>query len=186
MQATYPANVFHLCPKCGAEFSFQADNSFRCASCGFHYYINANAAVCALILDPEKRLLLTKRAHDPCRGMLDLPGGFVDPLETAEHALRRELQEELNVAPETMRYFGSFPNRYVFSGLTYFTLDLAFVCTLSDMRPLKPADDVADVVFVPPSRIDLASLAFESMRAIITAYRRHIPVCGPGSSPESE
>lgn len=177
MQATYPAHVFRFCPKCKADFVFQDDNSFRCASCGFHYYINANAAVCALILDPEQRLLLTRRAHDPCRGMLDLPGGFVDPLETAEHALRRELQEELNVVPEAMRYFGSFPNRYVFSSLTYFTLDIAFLCTVGDMRPLKPADDVADVVFVPPALIDLASLAFESMRAIITAYRQHLDPC---------
>lgn len=169
--ATYPAKVFRFCPRCGARFAFQDDHSFTCGGCGLHYYINANAAVCALIRDREGRLLLTRRAHDPGRGMLDLPGGFVDPLETAEEALRRELKEELNIIPDTMTYLGSFPNRYLFSGLTYFTLDLAFVCTVSDMRPLHPADDVADYVFIPPHQIDLDALAFESMRAIITAYR---------------
>jgi len=170
--ATMPMDVFRFCPRCGSNFNVQDDRSFLCAGCGLHYFINANAAVCALIIDSHDNLLLTVRAHDPGRGMLDLPGGFVNPLETAEAALRRELREEINLEIETLTYFGSYPNRYVFSGLTYFTLDLAFVCQARDLSGLKPDDDVAGVLFVPLAEVDLEKIAFESIRTIIEVFRR--------------
>jgi 8-oxo-dGTP pyrophosphatase MutT (NUDIX family) len=179
MHKTYPINIFKFCPHCAAAFDPQADNSFKCSGCGLHYYVNANAAVCALIEDSEGRLLLTKRARDPMQGLLDLPGGFVDPLESAEEALRREIKEELDIELTEMHYMGSFPNRYVFSGLTYFTLDLAFVCAVKDLSILKPADDVASILFLHPDRIDLHEIAFESIRNIIAAYCQKIKTTTP-------
>jgi len=170
--STLPVDVFRFCPRCGSSFNVQDDRSFLCAGCGLHYFINASAAVCALIIDQQDRLLLTIRGHDPGKGMLDLPGGFVNPLETAEEALRRELREELNLEIDTFAYFGSSPNRYVFSGLTYFTLDLAYVCQARDLSGLKPDDDVAGALFVPVSEVDLDTIAFESIRGIIEAYRK--------------
>jgi len=125
-----------------------------------------------LIVDSRDRLLLSVRARDPAKGMLDLPGGFVDPLETAEDALRRELREELNLEIDSLCYIGSYPNRYIFSGLTYFTLDLAFVCRAGDLSRLKPGDDVAGALFVPLPEVDLEKIAFESIRTVIDAYRR--------------
>ncbi|MEN6472754.1 MAG: NUDIX domain-containing protein [Syntrophaceae bacterium] len=170
--STMPMDVFRFCPRCGSNFSVQDDRSFLCGGCGLHYFINANAAVCALIVDLQDRLLLTLRAQDPGRGMLDLPGGFVTPLETAEDALKRELREELNLTIDSLRYFGSYPNHYLFSGLTIFTLDLAFVCKAKDISGLKPADDVADAFFIPLAQVDLGKIAFESIRTVIDAYRR--------------
>jgi len=174
MQAssTVPMDVFRFCPRCGSNFSVHDDRSFLCTGCGLHYFINANAAVCALIVDSRDRLLLSVRAHDPAKGMLDLPGGFVDPLETAEDALRRELREELNLEIDSLCYIGSYPNRYVFSGLTYFTLDLAFVCRAVELGALRPGDDVAEAFFVPLAQVDLEKIAFDSIRTIIAAYRQ--------------
>lgn len=171
--STEPMDVFRFCPRCGGEFTLAGERSFLCSECYLHYFINANAAVCALIIDSQDRLLLTIRAHDPCQGMLDLPGGFVNPLERAEDALKRELREELDLTIETLTYFGSYPNRYVFSGLTYFTLDLAYICQASDLRDLKPADDVADALFIPMQEIDLTTIAFESIRSVIADFRRN-------------
>lgn len=50
------------------------------------------AAVAGLIFNEKGQLLLTIRAKDPGKGLLDLPGGFVDMGENADQALRREIE----------------------------------------------------------------------------------------------
>ena len=164
---TYPEKILKFCPRCSGQFIPQHDFSFICEACGLHFFSNACAAVCALILDSEGKLLITKRAKEPKKGMLDLPGGFVNPLESVEDALRRELHEELGVAVSDARYLCSFPNRYVYSGLTYFTIDLAFICSIDDISGIKPADDVEDAFFVEPEKINPEEIAFESIKNII-------------------
>jgi NAD+ diphosphatase len=165
---TYPEKILKFCPRCSGRFVPQHDFSFICDSCGLHFFSNACASVCALILDSEGRLLITKRAKEPKKGMLDLPGGFVDPLESLEDALRREVKEELGVGVTEMKYLCSYPNRYVYSGLTYFTIDLAFICKVEDISIIKPADDVEDAFFMSACKINLEEIAFESIRNIIS------------------
>jgi NAD+ diphosphatase len=173
MKETYPENIFRFCPRCSGRFVPQHDFSFVCEVCGLHFFSNACAAVCALIHDSEGRLLLTKRAKEPEKGMFDLPGGFVDPLESVEEALKREIKEELGVTVTDMQYFCSFPNRYVYSGLTYFTIDLAFICIIDDISGVRPDDDVSDAIFIAAAKIDLEQIAFESNKNIIRYYLEH-------------
>lgn len=54
-------------------------------------------AACALV-DGEGSVLITKRPEGkPLAGLWEFPGGKVEPDETPEHALIRELEEELGV-----------------------------------------------------------------------------------------
>jgi 8-oxo-dGTP diphosphatase len=54
-------------------------------------------AACALV-DPDGRVLLAKRpAGKPLAGLWEFPGGKVEPGETPEAALIRELEEELGI-----------------------------------------------------------------------------------------
>jgi 8-oxo-dGTP diphosphatase len=48
----------------------------------------------AVIHDAGGRLLLVRRAHAPAQGRWSLPGGRVEPGETDEQALAREVAEE--------------------------------------------------------------------------------------------
>jgi NADH pyrophosphatase NudC (nudix superfamily) len=171
MENTSFEKVLIFCPKCGEDgLRLNSEKGLLCSSCGFEFFFNAAAAVAALITDRRDRLLMAVRKHDPCKGMLDLPGGFVNHDESAEDALRRELLEELGVEIVNPEYFASFPNSYIYSGLCYKTLDMAFTADIPDMDAVKPSDDVEKVVFMDKDSVDYNAVAFDSIKKIIYAF----------------
>ncbi len=165
---SHPLHVIKYCPRCGsAEFPSVSDRSFKCGSCGFHFFINSSTAVAGLIFNDKNELLFTRRAVEPNKGMLDLPGGFVDPLESAENALIRELKEELGIEVTELRYFDSYPNEYEFSGFNVFTTDLAFIVKAKSLDNLVPMDDITGFEFIAPNEIDFAELPAKSMQYFV-------------------
>jgi len=169
---TRPGDVIKFCPRCGGK-AFKTNNdgrSFYCEDCYFNYYLNNSAAVACLIFNAEGKLLLARRAIEPAKGMLDLPGGFVEPMETAEAAVIREIKEELGVLVTDARYLASFTNEYIFSGFSVFTVDLAFICKVDDIAEIIPADDVSEIEFRFPNDIKKEELCSESMVNIINLY----------------
>ena len=166
------AGKFSFCPKCGSSLFRSQDKgrSYFCESCEFHYFINNSAAVACLIFDSAGKLLLTRRAFEPNKGMLDLPGGFVEPLESAEMTVDREIKEELNIDVTNMTYLTSFPNLYHYSEFNVPTVDLAYLCEVDHINQLVPGDDVASVEFMHPTEIDLSAMCSESMKQIIQFY----------------
>jgi len=168
---TLPENVINFCPKCGnANFTFKTDNSFLCKNCKFHLYINSAAAVAALIINDDGEILLTKRAIEPQKGMLDLPGGFVDVMETAENAVSREIKEELNLDVNSMKYFMSFPNEYIFGGISVFTIDLAYICRIESFNGIVATDDISDFEFYPLNSIPFDLIGSVSMKEIVKTF----------------
>ncbi|MEI6140393.1 MAG: NUDIX domain-containing protein [Mariniphaga sp.] len=169
---THPGNVIKYCPRCGSNQFITNDNgrSFKCEGCHFHFYVNSSAAVACLIFNQEGKLLLTRRAIEPGFGMLDLPGGFVEPMESAEEAVIREIEEELGVKVTLARYMTSFPNEYIFSGYSVFTMDIAFICEVDNLLKIIPADDVSDVEFLFPKEIRLEDFLSDSMRNIVRYF----------------
>ena len=153
--------IFERCPACGSD-AVRADSekSIACSACGFVYFFNAATAVAAIIINHDNELLVAVRKKDPGQGLLDLPGGFVDPGESAEAALRREIKEELNLNIQSMRYFTSAPNEYCYQGVTYITVDLAFICCVSDFSQMQVGDDIADIIFTPMGHIDPGQFCF--------------------------
>ena len=125
------------------------------------------AAVAGLVF-VDGKLLLVRRGREPSKGMLDLPGGFVDLGESAEAALAREIKEELNIAVKDIEYFGSFANTYLYKDVEYQVLDVAYLCRPRDMQNCRPGDDVADFALFEVSEIEMDKIAFVSTRNIIT------------------
>jgi mutator protein MutT len=144
--------------------------------CEFEFFLNVAAAVAGLIVNTKNELLVCVRAKDPAQGMLDLPGGFVDPDETAEQAICREIKEELNLDVAGCAYFCSIPNQYPYMGVVYRTMDVAFVCKVEDFTPLKAMDDIQACLFIAIGRIDLAQFGFASVRQIIERFAQSIRV----------
>jgi ADP-ribose pyrophosphatase YjhB (NUDIX family) len=167
----HPSEVFKFCPKCGHKgFLFDGVKAFNCELCQFKYYINASGAVAAVLVLPDKKIILTRRKFEPRKGYLDLPGGFIDINESAEKAIIRELKEELGLEIKTMEYLVSFPNQYLYKGITYFTIDMAYICPIDNFSELKPADDVSEAICVLPSEIDYSSVSFPSVISILKKY----------------
>jgi len=167
----YFKTLFKHCPCCGSEnFVINNEKSKRCEHCGFVMYINPSAAVAAFIENDKNQLLVCRRAKDPAKGTLDLPGGFVDEHETAEEAIRREISEELNAETETARYLFSLPNRYIYSGWNIPTLDMFFSCKLKETRTLQASDDVASFEYISFENLNPDDFGLESIKKSIEIF----------------
>jgi mutator protein MutT len=170
---THPKNVFKFCPFCGSQkFAWDGLKSHRCSNCHHRLYVNEAGATVALIVNEKDELLFTVRKFNPAVGTLDLPGGFIDLGETAENCVKREVKEELNLTVTDIRFFGTFPNEYQFGGLTYFTIDIVFECTVETFIPLTAKDDVANIQFIHPKDINLDRIGLKSIKKVISEYRK--------------
>lgn len=159
------SQLFTHCPTCGSALFVQNNVKSKCCeACGFVLYINPSAAVAAFVLNGAGELLVCRRGKEPEKGTWDLPGGFVDENETAEDALKREINEELHAQLIKTDYLFSLPNEYEYSGLTVPTLDLFFASQLDDTTKLQPSDDVEDCFFVSLNEINPDFFGLKSIK----------------------
>jgi mutator protein MutT len=168
-------NDFNFCPNCGGK-NIQNVNmrKWKCESCGFTLYNNVAAAVGLVIQNKNGKVLFEKRAKEPRKGFLALPGGFVDPNETAEEACFRECKEEIGVEPLSVKYIATFPNTYEYKNVLYKTCDIFFEAVLPENAELHA--QVGEVLGFEEVSIkneeDLKDvpLAFESARKTLTLW----------------
>lgn len=168
-----PWQIFQFCPRCGVARASAPRHAapFRCEACGFLYFFNPSVAVAALILRDDGKALFIRRAKDPAKGRLALVGGFVDAGESAEHALRREVREEVQLELDEVQFLSSHPNDYHYQGTTYPVVDFIFVARTLDHDRAAALDDVASVAWLDPHAIDVEDLAFPSMRDAVARFR---------------
>lgn len=154
-----------FCPSCGHPSLQRLDDKELRCPCGFHYFQNVAAAV-MVALCWQDRVLVAVRGREPGKGLWDLPGGFVDPDESLEQALLRELDEETGWRPRGIlpRYLGPFPNTYPYDGIVYKTCDTLFALSLPEPPPVQAADDVAELRWVTRAELVPERFAFESTR----------------------
>jgi 8-oxo-dGTP diphosphatase len=58
--------------------------------------------------DHDSKILLVRRKSDPFKGMLSIPGGFINEGETAENAMTREAKEETSLVVEPIAILGVY------------------------------------------------------------------------------
>jgi NAD+ diphosphatase len=97
------------CPRCGAPTRPEmAGHSRRCTSDGSEHFPRCDPAVIMLVTDPDDRCLLARNAQWP-KGRVSVLAGFVEPGESAEQAVAREVREETGVIVSSVRYAASQP-----------------------------------------------------------------------------
>ena len=166
-----PSRLFRHCPRCGYSAATpEPGHPFECAACGLQYYFNPAVAVAAVLLGPDGRVLLLRRAKDPGKGLLGLPGGFVDIGETAEEALRREILEEVNLRVASLDYLSSGTNQYLYRGVDYPVLDFFFVARTTDLSGIAALDDVESFEWRDPATVRQEEVAFASNARALNEY----------------
>lgn len=95
----------------------------------------------AIIFDASGRILLIKRGHPPGEGLWSIPGGRLEPGESDDAGLRREVMEETGLHVEVGRLAGTV-DRPGPGGVTYVIRD--YLATVADGVPVA-GDDAAEV-----------------------------------------
>lgn len=97
------------CPRCGTPtVPAPAGHLTTCPADGTEHFPRLDPAVIMLVIDPDDRLLLARGALWP-KGRMSVVAGFVEPGESAEHAVAREVYEETSIVVGQVRYLGSQP-----------------------------------------------------------------------------
>ena len=115
-------------------------------------------------------MLFVRRAQEPGKGKLGLPGGFIDFDETAEAAVRREVREELGIEVGPLSYLCSFTNKYLYLEVTYQVLDFFFRAEINPAAEPAALDGVQSLEWLDPNLISNDEIAFVSVRAALQFY----------------
>lgn len=159
--AGYAAQLAHwertsrFCPVCGQPTGEFDGWGKRCGGCGHARYPQLSPVAIVLIHDGGERVLLTTKPGWGER--YSLVAGFVEPGETVEQCVAREVREEVGVEVDDVRYVGSqpwpFPHqlmlgftaRYAGGEIVVDTSELADArwFTLDALPPLPPPFSIA-------------------------------------------
>ncbi|MEO3813793.1 NAD(+) diphosphatase [Sphaerisporangium sp. B11E5] len=97
------------CPRCGARTTVVAGGHMRvCPDDGSQHFPRVDPAVIMLVHDGADRCLLARGPQWP-EGRFSVLAGFVEPGESLEQAVAREVLEEVGVTVTAPRYLGSQP-----------------------------------------------------------------------------
>ncbi|MCU4746817.1 MULTISPECIES: NAD(+) diphosphatase [Streptomyces] len=98
-----------FCSRCGERTVIAAAGHIRrCPACGGEHYPRTDPAVIMLVTDGEDRALLGRQMHWP-EGRYSTLAGFVEPGESVERAVIREVAEEAGIVVGEVEYVASQP-----------------------------------------------------------------------------
>ncbi len=109
-----------FCGQCGEKTEIRDDEWAReCSSCGLISYPRLSPAIIVAVVRDGKILLA--RSGRFREGMYSVLAGFVEPGETLEDCVKREVMEEVGIGVDDIQYFSSQPWPYPHSLMIGFT-----------------------------------------------------------------
>lgn len=128
-----------FCGRCGTPTQLKAKERAReCPSCRQVHYPRIAPAIMALVRRGSEFLLARSPHFAP--GMYSALAGFVEPGETLEQTLVREVREEVGIAVSNVRYFASQPWPFPHSLMIAFNADYAGGEITPDPAEIEAAD----------------------------------------------
>jgi NAD+ diphosphatase len=143
------------CGRCGsATRSVEAGHARHCEACDAKHFPRVDPAIIVLVADPDRCLLGRQPAWPP--GRYSTIAGFVEPGESLEDAVAREVEEETGIAVDAVGYHSSQPWPFPSSLMLGFTAHPASTQIrlrdgeLEDAVWITRDEIVAGRVIVPP------------------------------------
>jgi len=113
-----------FCSRCGAPtVQRESERSKECPKCGQIHFPRLAPAVIVRVERGNQILMARSRHFAP--GVFSVLAGFVEPGETLEEAVAREVKEESGIRVKDIRYFGSQPWPFPHSLMIGFTAEYA-------------------------------------------------------------
>ena len=158
------------CPLCGAPLvpgDVEGRVRARCQRCVFVLYAHPGAAAAAVVLDEQGRVLLVRRAIDPCKGCWAFPAGYQECDEAPAAAAVREVREEAGLEVDVIGlidlvFVADDPRRPANVAI--------FACRVTGGRACA-GDDVCEVAWFELDRLP-PDIGFENNREILDRLRR--------------
>ena len=107
--------------------------------------------------------------HDRLRNIVNR--GFTPRQISALEPRVREIAEELGIELPAPRYLFSFPNDYLYRGVLYRTTDALFEVVCEQRPDASARDDVAALRWIALANVELADIAFASIRRAVVNLR---------------
>jgi NAD+ diphosphatase len=140
------ARTHRFCGSCGAPMErVEGERAMRCA-CGHTAYPRISPAMMVLV-KRGREILLARNAAVPAGGRMSALAGFLEPGESIEDAVHREVMEEVGLQVRDLRYFASqswpFPH----------ALMIAFTAEYAGGEVTVDANEIAEARWFGPGDV---------------------------------
>jgi ADP-ribose pyrophosphatase YjhB (NUDIX family) len=133
------------------------------------FALSPKLAVGAVIRDTG-RVLLVRRGNAPSRGLWAVPGGRVEPGETLEAAVRREVLEETGLAVEVDGLLGVAEREDPAAGVRWIITEFAAHVAGSGDREPRAGDDAAEAAWFDESTLTDRTDVVRGVLAFLAAH----------------
>ena len=151
-----------FCGRCGTPTRDRAEERAKeCPACGYVAYPRMSPAMMALVT--RGRELLLARSHRFPQATYSALAGFVEPGETIEDCVRREVREEVGIEVANVTYFASQSWPFPHSLMIAYTAEYAG----GELRP--DGSEIADVRWFPADALPNMPPSLSIARRLIDA-----------------
>ena len=134
----------------------------KCPACGAVSYPRLSPAIIVLVVR-DGRILLARSPHFP-EGMYSVLAGFVEPGETLEETVEREIKEEVSISVKDVRYFGSQPWPFPDS------LMIGFTCRYAGGEINIDGEEIIDAGWFAPDQLPHIPDSISISRSLIDHF----------------
>ncbi|MDA3938424.1 MAG: NAD(+) diphosphatase [Spirochaetia bacterium] len=155
--------TFRFCGKCGSRTASHTDERVKiCSNCGHSVYPKISPAmICSVTRGPEILLARGSKFTQPVYSVL---AGFVEPGETLEETVEREVMEETGISVKNIMYFGSQPWPFSSSMMIAFTAEY-------DYGEIKIDDkEILDAGWFTPDNLPMLPTPYSIARRLIMNF----------------
>lgn len=162
-----------FCGRCGAQLRDKTgERAKKCPACGYVVYPRVSPAM--MVLVTRGRELLLARANRFPQAMYSALAGFVEPGESIEDCIHREVREEVGIEVDGLKYFASQSWPFPHSLMIAYTAEYAG----GDMHPCD--EEIVDARWFALDALPQLPSPVSIARQLIDATVARLTRRGPG------